>query len=169
MNITVREAKPSDAAQIIVYVNRLIEEPDSNLEMSPGEFTHTIEDEATILADFAAANTSVYFVAEAEEKIIGILICQGSNRQAIRHAVTLSMSVNQDWRGQGVGSLLMEHAIEWAKSTGIVKRIELSAFARNTVAIHLYEKFGFVLEGRRRKAGFRDGAYHDGVIMALLL
>lgn len=169
MNVTIREAQPSDATQIIAYVNRLIEEPNSNLEMSPGEFTHTVEEEAGILAGFAAAENSIYLVAEAGGKIHGILICQGSKRKAIRHAVTLSMSVDQDWRGKGIGSQLMAHAISWAKGTGIVKRIELSAFANNTVAIHLYEKFGFVLEGIRRNAGFRNGQYQDGVIMALLL
>jgi len=169
MNIIIREAQPSDAKQIITYVNRLIEEPNSNLEMSSGEFTHTVEEEAGFLAHFAASENSVYLVAETDGKIVGILNCKGSTRKVIRHAVTLSMSVDQNWRAKGVGSQLLARAIEWAKNTDIVKRIELSAFAKNTVAIHLYEKFGFVLEGRRRNAGFRDGQYHDGIIMALLL
>lgn len=169
MVVTIREAKPSDAAQIIAYVNRLIEEANSNIEMSPGEFTHTIEEEAGLLAKFAATDNSVYLVAEADRKIIGILNCQGSYRKAIRHTVILSMSVDQDWRGKGIGSQLMAHAIDWAKGTGIVKRIELTVFARNTIAIRLYEKFGFEIEGKRRKAGFRDGEYYDSLIMGLLL
>lgn len=150
-------------------MNRLSEEPNSNIEISPGEFNRTVEEEAGFLADFAASENSVFLLAESAGRIIGLLNCKGSSRKAIRHAVTLGMSVEQDWRGKGVGSQLMARAIEWAKSTGSIKRIELSAFERNTVAIHLYEKFGFVIEGRRRKAGFRDGQYLDGVIMALLL
>lgn len=169
MEFIIREAKPSDAAQIIAYMNRLSEEPNSNIEISPGEFDRTVEEEAGFLAEFAASDHSIFLVAEYEGNIVGLLNCKGSNRTAIRHAVTLGMSVDQDWRGQGIGNQLMVRAIEWAKSTGTVKRIELAAFARNTAAIHLYEKFGFVHEGRRRKAGFRDGEYHDGVIMALLL
>ena len=169
MEVIIREAKPSDATQIIAYMNRLSEEPNSNIEISPGEFDRTVEEEAGFLAEFATSDNSVYLVAEHNGKIVGLLNCRGSNRAAIRHAVTLGMSVDQDWRGQGIGSQLMVRAIEWAKNTGTVKRIELAAFARNTIAIQLYEKFGFVLEGRRRKAGFRDGEYHDGVIMALLL
>lgn len=169
MEVIIREAQPSDAAQIVAYVNQLIEEPNSNLEMSPGEFMHTVEEEAGILAEFAASENSVYLVADVNGKIVGNLNCKGSNRKAIRHAVTLGMSVDEAYRNQGIGSQLMACAIEWAKGTGIVKRIELAVFERNTIAIRLYLKFGFEIEGKRRKAGFRDGAYHDGLIMALLL
>lgn len=169
MKAIIREAQPSDAKQIIAYVNRLIEEPNSNLEMSPGEFTHTVEEEAEILAAFAASENSLYLVADLDGAIVGSLNCKGSNRKAIRHAVTLGMSVDQAYRNQGIGGQLMARTIEWAKGTGIVKRIELAVFERNAIAIHLYQKFGFEIEGKRRKAGFRDGAYHDGLIMALLL
>jgi RimJ/RimL family protein N-acetyltransferase len=169
MEVIIREAKPSDAAQIIAYVNRLSEEPNSNIELSPGEFTHTVDSEAALLSDFAASGNSIFMVAENAGEVVGILNCRGSKRMAIRHAVTLGMSVDRDWRGQGIGSRLMARATEWAKSTGSIKRIELAVFERNTIAIHLYQKFGFEVEGKRRKAVFRDGQYLDGLIMALLL
>jgi RimJ/RimL family protein N-acetyltransferase len=169
MEVIIREAKPSDAAQIIAYVNRLSEEPNSNIEISPGEFDRTVEEEAGFLAEFAASENSVFFVAEADGKIVGILNCKGSSRAAIRHAVTLGMSVDRDWRGKGIGGRLIAHAIEWAKRTRSIKRIELAVFERNAIAIHLYQKFGFEVEGKRRKAVFRDGQYLDGLIMALLL
>jgi RimJ/RimL family protein N-acetyltransferase len=169
MEITIREAKPSDAAQIIAYVNRLSAEPNSNIELSPGEFSRTEEEEAGFLADIASSENSIFLVAESAGKIAGIINCRGSSRQAIRHAVTLGMSVDESMRGKGLGGRLMARSIEWAKSTGSIKRIELAVFERNAVAIHLYQKFGFEIEGRRRKAVFRDGHYLDGLIMALLL
>jgi RimJ/RimL family protein N-acetyltransferase len=169
MEVIIREAKPSDAEQIIAYMNRLSEEPNSNIEISPGEFDHTVEEEAGFLAEFAASKNSVFLVAEANGKIVGLLNCKGSERKAIRHTVTLGMSVDKAYRGQGIGSRLMVRAIEWAKGTGIVTRIELALFERNKIALRLYQKFGFEIEGKRRKAGFRDGEYHDGLIMALLL
>jgi RimJ/RimL family protein N-acetyltransferase len=169
MEIIIREAEPSDAAQIIAYMNRLSEEPNSNIEISPGEFNHTVDEEASFLAEFAAAGNSIFLVAEVDGKLVGLLNCKGSHRKAIRHAVTLGMSVDKAYRGQGIGSQLMAHAIEWAKGTGIVTRIELALFERNQIALRLYQKFGFEIEGKRRKAGFREGEYHDGLIMALLL
>jgi RimJ/RimL family protein N-acetyltransferase len=47
-------------------------------------------------------------------------------------------------------------------------RVELEVFDYNSRAIRCYEKCGFKLEGRRREAMFRDGRYHDALIMAIL-
>ena len=170
MEVIIREAQASDAAQIIAYVNRLSEEPVSNIAISPGEFTHSVAEEESMLAQFAASENSIFLVAEADGKIVGQLNCRGRNdRKAIRHTVTLGMSVDQDWRGQGIGSLLMSEAIAWAKGLGFIKRIELLVFERNEIAMHLYQKFGFEIEGKHRKAIFRDGVYLDNLTMALLL
>ncbi|MBE0528734.1 MAG: GNAT family N-acetyltransferase [Thermoleophilia bacterium] len=154
---------------MIDLVRRLSDEPESNLEISPGEFTLTAAEEREILTEHSLSENSVYLVAESEGEIVGILTCKGRDRQAIRHTVTLGISVERTWRGRGVGSQLMAHAIDWAKRTGMVSRIELSVFERNETAIHLYRKFGFEVEGRRCRAIFRDGEYLNDVIMALLL
>lgn len=170
MKVIIREAHPSDANQIIKFIQRLSEEPLSNIVISPGEFTPEIELEARILSDFAASANSVFLVAEIESNIVGILNCSGRNdRRAIHHVVALGLSVDQEWRGQGIGTLLMSNALQWAKRTEHIKRIELLVFERNEAAIHLYQKFGFEIEGKHRKAIFRDGVYLDNLTMALLL
>lgn len=107
MEVIIREAQPSDAAQIIAYMNRLSEEPNSNIEISPGEFNRSVEEEAGFLAAFAHSENSVYLVAECAGMIVGLLNCKGSSRKAIRHAVNLGMSVDQDWRGKGIGAQLL--------------------------------------------------------------
>ena len=63
---------------------------------------------------------------------------------------------------------MMRQAVEWAREAG-VKRIELEVFARNAPAIYLYEKFGFEIEGKRRKSIYKRGEYLDTLIMGLLL
>jgi len=47
-------------------------------------------------------------------------------------------------------------------------RIWLWAYSFNQHAIRAYEKAGFVHEGIRREEYFRNGAYHDGVMMSVL-
>jgi RimJ/RimL family protein N-acetyltransferase len=81
----------------------------------------------------------------------------------------LGISVRQGWRNQGVGSKLLAQAIEWVRQSGVITRIELYVYARNQAAIHLYEKFGFEVEGRRRRALYQNGEYLDDWVMALLL
>jgi len=169
MDVIIREAQPDDAEQIIAYVQRLASEPDINIALAPGEFNLTVEEERKILADDAAADNSVFLVAEIDGQIIGALNGKGGTRQATRHTVTLGMSVANEWRDQGIGSKLMTRAITWTKNSEVVSRIELHVFARNEMAIHLYQKFGFATEGQRRRAIYRNGEYLDDLIMALLL
>lgn len=167
--MVIREARPDDAERLIAYIQRLIAEPGINIPLAPGEFTLTVEEEREILAKAAAAPNSVFLLAEEGEDIVGEINCRGGTRQATRHAVTLGISVRQEWRGQGIGEALMAAVIAWAKQTGLVSRIELQVYARNEPAIRLYRKFGFEVEGRRRRVIFQDGEYLDDLVMAMIL
>jgi RimJ/RimL family protein N-acetyltransferase len=169
MDITIREAQPTDADQLISMLKDLSEEPGLYIALSPGEVTLTVEQEQKIIEEYRTSDNSVLLVAESQGQVIGVLTCKGGTRRLTRHAATLGMSVHKQWRNKGVGGLLLERVIAWAKSTGVVSRIELFVFARNEMAVHLYEKYGFVPEGRRRRAICRDGEYFDDLIMALLL
>lgn len=169
MNVVIREAQPTDAEQVIAYVQRLAEEPDIYIVLSPGEFNLSLEEEKQFIADLAASINSTFLVAEVGDQIIATLICQGGHRRAMRHAAIMSISVAKEWRGQGIGGRLMEHIIAWAKKSGIVTRIELVVFVKNESAIRLYEKYGFEIEGKLHKAVFKNGKYYDNFIMALLL
>lgn len=169
MQILIREALPDDAEQMIAHTQRLAEEPDADIPLAPGEFDVPIEQEREIVAAYAASDNSIFLIAQADEEIAGLLNCRGGKRKATRHVATLGVSVRREWRNQGIGNALMERAIEWARATGIVKRIELAVYARNEAAIHLYEKFGFETEGRRRRAVCQGGDYLDDLVMALLL
>ena len=166
MGITIREAEPRDAQQMIGFAQRLSEETDIDVALVPGEFTLTVEQEEQIILDYAASENSAFFLAEADGEIVGLLNCLGGKRDARRHVTSLGISVRRDWRNRGVGDALMKYAIDWARNTGTVRRIELSVFERNQGALHLYRKHGFVVEGHRRRSVFRNGKYIDDLIMA---
>jgi ribosomal protein S18 acetylase RimI-like enzyme len=167
--IIIREARPEDAGEIVEYITRLAAEPDVDIILSPGEFTLTADQEGEILADFAASDNSIYLVAEAEGTIVGILSCKGGARRAVRHAATLSMSVAREWRDRGIGGQLMEYVIGWGRGNDVVRRIELNVMVRNARARHLYEKLGFVVEGRRSGSIHRNGEDLDDLLMALMV
>ncbi|MEU6541897.1 GNAT family protein [Streptomyces sp. NPDC046859] len=71
-------------------------------------------------------------------------------------------------RGQGLGTeatrLIVGHGFE---QLGL-HRIELEVYGHNARALRVYEKVGFVREGVRREADFRDGRWMDWVLMAML-
>jgi RimJ/RimL family protein N-acetyltransferase len=63
---------------------------------------------------------------------------------------------------------LLEEAKRWAAARG-VHRIELNVMARNHRAIALYERMGFVHEGRRVDCLLIDGKFLDELYMAITL
>ncbi len=169
MNLTIRAATPDDAAKFMAHIQQLIAEPDINIPLAPDEFKLTLEEERQALANYATADNSIFLVAEVGAELVGQLNCKGGTRQATRHMVTLGMSVGKAWRGQGVGTALMAEAVAWARQTSLVNRIELYVYARNEAAIALYQKFGFEIEGRRRRVIYQNSEYLDDLVMGLLL
>lgn len=104
-------------------------------------------------------------VAVAEAEIVGSLHVE----QSRFGFGEIGMAVAREWRGRGVGSALLEAALDWARERGLHK-LSLSVFVHNTAAIALYRKFGFVEEGRRVKHFRRaNGELWDAFEMGLLL
>lgn len=105
------------------------------------------------------------FVAVAGERVVGHLTIE----RASYGVADLGMVVDERWRGRGVGTALMECAIEWARAAGAHK-VALQMWPHNERARGLYEKFGFVEEGRLvRHYRRRNGELWDAVVMGLLL
>jgi RimJ/RimL family protein N-acetyltransferase len=167
--VTVREAQPGDAQALLAFVRGTLAEPGLDVPLQADEFDLSVEEEERILADCAASQNSIMLLAEVGQSIVGQLGLRGGGRRALRHAAELGMMVSREWRGQGIGFALMERAIAWARDTGVLKRIELKVYVRNSAALHLYHKFGFRVEGRRQRAVRQDGEWLDDYIMALLL
>lgn len=166
--MTVREATPDDAEELVAYVHRLDAEPGSMLPRAPGEFLMTAGDERRLLAEYAASDNSLYLVAEEEGRIVGGLNCTGGGRLASRHCADFGVSVAPEWRGRGVGTALLGRLVEWAGASDVIRRVELEVYAHNAPAIHLYRKFGFAEEGRRRSAYFQHEGFIDAILMARL-
>lgn len=70
--------------------------------------------------------------------------------------------------GKGYGSDTMELILRYAFDELNLYRVGLGSAAYNERAIHVYEKVGFVHEGRKRGALMKDGKRYDGVVMGIL-
>ena len=107
------------------------------------------------------------FVATAGDDIVGWIDVAPLPRKMFSHVGHLGMGLLPDYRGQGVGKRMMEAALARSWEIGL-ERVELEVYPSNAPAIHLYEKFGFQHEGRRRKAKKLDGVHEDILLMSLL-
>ena len=69
---------------------------------------------------------------------------------------------------QGYGTEAVQLLAELGFNSLNLNRIYLRVVDNNPRAIHAYEKAGFTHEGRQRQAWFKDGCYHDFLVMSIL-
>ena len=82
------------------------------------------------------------FVAEADGRVIGYVTTTIS--AAKRQGRIPDLAVDREWRGQGIGRRLLEHALAVFRASGVtVARIE--TLTHNAVGAHLYPDLGFEL------------------------
>lgn len=106
-------------------------------------------------------------VACIENEVVGqVDIHTYPNKPRRRHAGQIGMAVRDDWQGQGVGTALLQAAIDVADNWLNLLRLELEVFADNEPAIRLYQKCGFVIEGTMARYAYRAGQYVDVYAMA---
>lgn len=170
-NVLIREATADDARGMLVHVRELLSEPDSNLVTEVDEFHYTDETERQFIQSLCDDDNGLLLLAEniTHNEIVGDLMLRPGTRRAERHVVRLGIGVNKGWRGQGIGTHMMEQAVRWARQNREVRRIELEVFTRNTGAINLYTRLGFRIEGTRMGAIKKGKSYLDVYMMALLV
>jgi putative acetyltransferase len=104
-------------------------------------------------------------VAVVNGKVVGQLgLHVNTGRRA--HVAALGMMVHADFQGQGIGTALMEAAVDLAEHWLNISRIELEVYTDNAAALALYKKFGFEIEGTLHDYAYRDGQFVDVYLMA---
>ena len=167
-SVLIREAQPSDAADLLSYVEDLAGET-AYLTMVPGEFSLTEAQEAAYLAQCHESPNQIYIVAEIDGYLVGSASLSSSSRIRIRHVCTLGISVRQAYWQQGIGRALLKSIIGWARANVMLTKMDLSVRADHRAAIALYRSVGFVDEGRRSRQLKVDGIDFDTIEMGLLL
>ena len=84
------------------------------------------------------------YVSHDHERITGWVSLgpYRADRQALAHVGEVSYYVDRSFRGQGIGSLLLKHAIRTAPSCGITILVAI-LLDRNPASVALLEKYGF--------------------------
>jgi RimJ/RimL family protein N-acetyltransferase len=78
------------------------------------------------------------------------------------------IALNRNARNQGFGTEATRAVVEFGFDRVGLHRISLSVFAFNPRAQRVYEKVGFIEEGRLREALLWEGKRYDDILMALL-
>lgn len=168
MCLTLREAMPQDAEQMIAYLNVVGGESD-NLLFGAGDFHMTIDQEKAFLEQAIGDPQTLMLVGCIDQEIISISTIMGAKRKRIAHNADLSISVKKAYWALGVGKTVMEVLINFARENPTLQVISLGVKKSNVNAIALYEKLGFETVGLHKNFFNIDGQFDDELLMDLYL
>lgn len=107
-------------------------------------------------------------VAENQNKIIGwASLSPWSDRCAYETTVEVSVYIDKDFRGQGIGSSLLERITiegQKAKNHTVLSRIS----SDNLASIYIHKKAGYKIIGEMKEVGFKFGKFLDVTMMQYL-
>jgi RimJ/RimL family protein N-acetyltransferase len=168
----IRTITPDDAEGLLALSYRIAAEPDNGVLFTAGEFSMTLEQQRALIEKRLASEDRIIIPLVAVDEsntVIGQLTASGGTRRATRGTVGFGVFVDAAWRDQGVGTALVRELIARARQHPEIHRVYLDVFTHNVRAIHVYEKLGFVREGVRRRAYFKDGRFVDALVMAMIV
>lgn len=137
----------------------------------PEECAYDIERvrEGLTACEASPVNFEIGVYDDRGEQVGGIGVTQIRPHLKYRHRAVMGISVRKEYWGCGLGSFLMQIAVEQTAANGF-EQLELGVFEDNVCAIHLYEKFGFAKYGVSPRAfKLKDGTYRDEIIMVRML
>lgn len=109
-------------------------------------------------------HTHLLWVIVVEGEIFGWLGLQPvSNRKVYEGVVEVTVYIDEQHRGLGLGKLLMRHMISESEKAGIWT-LHASIFPENTSSIRLHTSEGFREVGYREKIGMLDGKWRNTVL-----
>lgn len=162
----IRKLEEKDADQFSEMLKKLDEET-IHMLFEPGERQVTKEDIIRTVKRRFETN-SLALVAEVSGKIVGFVSADRGFANRTKHSVYIVTGILRDYRRNGIGSKLFELLINWAIKNE-VQRIELTVMTHNEVALKLYKKMGFKIEGLKERSMIIDGEYTDEYYMAKLI
>ncbi|HSD83007.1 MAG TPA: GNAT family N-acetyltransferase [Anaerolineae bacterium] len=157
--ITVREISPDDAAAYW-QLRQQIDRETEFLRFEPDDWlvtTHRVRGRIELML---ATDNQTIFVAEKAQQLIGFLWAGGGLYRHNHCRVHILLGVLQAYQRQGLGTRLLKACECWGY-THHIQRLELAVMTHNFVALALYQKMGFHIEGTAPYALCIDGKYID--------
>ncbi|ADL07381.1 arsinothricin resistance N-acetyltransferase ArsN1 family A [Thermosediminibacter oceani] len=164
MEYGVREATLEDIPSITKIYNQGIEDRIATLETRP-----RTEDEMRKWLLERGERYKVLVIEDDAGKVHGWASLNVFNARCCYSGVSdISIYIEREMRGKGLGKVLLGSLIETARKQGFHKMV-LSVFKENRIAKGLYRSLGFREVGTYEKHGLLDGKWVDITIMERLL
>ena len=105
------------------------------------------------------------FVVMDKDKVAGwVGICPISPRECYKGVAEISIFMDEDYRGRGLGKQLMMAIIEESESNGIWT-LQSLVHSDNLSSIHLHEILGFRVVGYRERIAQLNGVWKTNMLL----
>lgn len=140
---------------------KIIDSETDFMMFEPGE---RVWNEEKIVKNLKDEN-NLFLGAIEDGEIVGFLSAQRGVFRRIKHTAYVVIGLQKDYCNRKIGTKLFQKLDEWAIQNEII-RLELTVECDNKVAIRLYEKSGFAIEGIKKKTMYVNGKYIDEYMMS---
>jgi ribosomal protein S18 acetylase RimI-like enzyme len=161
VTVTIRPARQADLTGIVGAIRQVATEKTYIVaESVADELNH--ED---ILLRHNSVESRMFFVATVDETVIGWVHLNAPELKKLDHTAELTVGVLDEYRGQGIGTELLDRATEWARANEY-ERLYQSVPSTNRRAIEFLEENGCRVEAVREDHYKLDDEYINEVMMA---
>jgi RimJ/RimL family protein N-acetyltransferase len=168
-DVVIRTARLEDALAILNIQKEVVAEGELLTTVSE-EFNTTPEQQRNWIEKILQNDKETMLVAETPSEIVGWIVFLSPHRIRLSHTGSIGMMIKKEFRGMGIGKLLLKNILDWAKQNPFIEKVSLGVFSTNERAITLYKSMGFIEEGRKVKEfKINDNEYIDDILMYKLV
>lgn len=142
MAVAIERAKPEDAVEILELMKVLGSETD-NLSFGQNGIPMTVEKEMEFLSSIHDSEKELFVTARLDGVLVGTAHYGTFPKARMAHRGEIGISIRKSAWGMGIGSLLMQTLLDFAKKEAKADIVSLEVRSDNIRAIALYKKFGF--------------------------
>jgi RimJ/RimL family protein N-acetyltransferase len=162
--ITIRCLQRKDLEQLHNFINTISQE--KTFSLFQGEYISFKEEQDFLeqTLENIKQHEEVFLVMYCDHKLIGIASLE-KLELAQQHLAKLGILIEREFRGSGLGKLLLKSLFKQAKKDLNLKIVTAEVFSNNIPAINLYQKMGFKEYGKLPKGLKYRGKYQDCLLM----
>lgn len=165
-NCIIRTVELEDAEALLEISNFVVSEGEYFIIVSEELEKSSLEEEREQIQKILDNERETLIVAEIDGAVVGSIKIRSNKLKRMSHTGTISMSLGKDYRGLGIGKLLLQAMLDWAEKHPLIEKLSLGVLSTNHRAISLYKSMGFVEEGLLVKEyKINEDKYVDDILM----
>lgn len=165
MMFGVRRARRDDVPVILEIYNDAVLRTTASAEYEP----RALETEYAWFDEHARDGYAIFVATNENGTVVGwSSLNRYKERYGYRFSVENSIYVHPQWRGQGVGKLLMPPLIDAAREMGM-HAILAGVSGDNEASLKLHAQFGFERVAQFREVVYKFGMWLDVVYLELIV